>query len=133
MPATLSSSITTVDLVFANREVTWCNVLVRWWATVRWSAPRRCAALRRLRLPLGLRVTARCSRLSFLRHERRWRGLGSLAPSERVASVLTPRSTPTTGPRCTGATRSCCTTTETYQCPACSETVAESILVLLGK
>src|SRR5215831_8712155 len=121
MPATLSSSISTIDLVFASRDVTWCNVLARWLAMRRWSVASLLTAFVRLHPPFCLRETVRCSRLSFLRHERRWRGLGSVAPSEGGGSVLTPRSTPTTGPRFTGATSCCCTRTETYQCPACSE------------
>src|SRR6516225_11187806 len=99
----------------------------------RWRVASLLTAFVRLRLPLGLRETARCSRLSCLRDERRWRGLGSVVPSERVASVLTPRSTPTTGPLFAGRLCSCSTRTATYQCPACSETVAERILAVVGR
>src|SRR5258708_4444854 len=51
-----------------------------------------------------------------------------VSPSDRVARHLMPRSTPTTGPVFFGTTCSCATHTETYQWPACSETVAESSL-----
>jgi len=54
------------------------------------------------------------------------------AVRERVASVVTPRSTPTTGPLVLvlagTACCACSTWTRTYPCPACSETVAERTL-----
>jgi hypothetical protein len=75
-----------------------------------------------------VRETARCKRLSCFSRRRSGLGLGMTVPSERVASVLTPRSPPTTGPRFIGALCSCATATSsaTDQCPACSLTVAES-------
>ena len=83
---------------------------------------------------LRLRETARCKRLSLLEAtlQMAW-DWESRVPSESVASVLTPRSTPTTGPVLAGTTCSCSTCTETYQCPACSVTVAERILHAAGR
>src|SRR5262249_55868292 len=61
------------------------------------------------------RDLARCKRLRFFRRPLRGLGLATTAPSESVASVLTPRSTPTTGPVFAGTACSCSTSTQTFQ------------------
>src|SRR5262249_17232254 len=100
----------------------------RWLATVRCCLPRLLAAFLRLLLPCCLRETARCNRLSFFSRRLSGLGVGRAVPSDCVASALTPRSSPTTGPVFSGTTCFCSTSAETEQCPACSEMVAESTL-----
>src|SRR5262249_47099786 len=74
--------------------VSCCTVCFRWWAILPQSRPRRRAAFFRFFEPCCLRETARWQRLSCLRRCLEGRGLGMTVPSERVASVFNPKSTP---------------------------------------
>src|SRR5262249_6131579 len=95
--------------------------------TLRCCFPRLRAVFLRFWLPFCLRLTACWSRLIFLRRRLSGLGLAMTVPSQSVASVVTPRSTPTTGPLFAAIAGSCSTSTETYQWPAESETDAERI------
>src|SRR5437667_683000 len=133
MPATCKSSMPT-RAWFLQREV-----VSLWAASLRMLATRVCcfASLRQV----FLRFLPPFLRLDFCRSKRRslfcaWfnaRGFAKLFPSEQVASILMPRSTPIAVVAVgTGFSCSSSTWIETNQCPACSETVAESTFASVG-
>src|SRR6266487_3956940 len=87
----------------------------------------------RFLLPFFRLDLARSNRLSFFRACFKARGLANVVPSESVASVLIPRSTPIAEVAVDGvASCSASTWIETNQRPAFSETVALSILASVG-
>ena len=79
-------------------------------------------------LPAFLRrLTTRCNRLSFFKRRLRWRGLAITVSIGEGGQLLHPQINADHRTGVLGTVCSCSTCRLTYQCPACSLTVAERI------
>ena len=135
MPATFRSSMHTVLYVRAIMVVALCIASSRWFATRAWSRATFALALARRFEPLVLWLNAFWARFSFRSDFRSARGFSMTVPSESVANVLRPRSTPTAPPfgarAAVGMSRS--TVSAAYQRPARRETVIRNTLAPLTR
>src|SRR6266566_4748343 len=133
--STMTAGRSLSGLVLATiAEVALCRASLRTLAIRACILANLVLAFLRFREPFCLRECRRDVRFSLFSFFLRALGLANVHPSEQVANVLIPRSTPMTSPVACGGSACCsCTQMETYHLPAFSLIVALPILTFIGR